>query len=104
MLVVLLLVAPHPRRTQAARVALVAVFFLVTLATAVAVMALRWHYFTDTVAGAAVGTGTVLTLALLIDLASAVISNRSRLPANRGALPEQAGASGDRAAAAVPDE
>jgi membrane-associated phospholipid phosphatase len=104
MLAVILLVAPHPRRTQAPRVALLAVFCVLTLATAVAVIALRWHYFTDTVAGAAVGTGTVLALALVIDLASAVISNRTRLSANRGALPEQAGAGGNRAAEAVLDD
>jgi membrane-associated phospholipid phosphatase len=89
MLAIVLLVAPHPRRSQAARVALVAVFCVLTLTTAVAVIALRWHYFTDTVAGAAVGTGTVLALALLIDLTSVVITNRRKLPANGGALPEQ---------------
>jgi uncharacterized membrane protein len=50
---------------------LVVVFYLVTLATSVGVIALRWHYFTDTVAGVATGTGTVLALALLIDLTSA---------------------------------
>ena len=32
------------------------------------VIGLRWHYFTDTVAGAAVGIGTVCGLALLLDL------------------------------------
>jgi membrane-associated phospholipid phosphatase len=35
---------------------------------AVGVIGLRWHYFTDTVAGAAVGIGTVCALALLLDL------------------------------------
>ena len=39
-----------------------------TVVVAVAVMSLRWHYFTDTLAGAAVGTGTAALLALLIDL------------------------------------
>jgi membrane-associated phospholipid phosphatase len=34
----------------------------------VGVIGLRWHYFTDTVAGAAVGIGTVCALALLLDL------------------------------------
>jgi membrane-associated phospholipid phosphatase len=76
MLAVLLLVPPRHRRTQAARVALVSVFCVVTLATAVGVIGLRWHYFTDTVAGVAVGTGTVLALALLIDLASDLFGNR----------------------------
>jgi membrane-associated phospholipid phosphatase len=32
------------------------------------VIGLRWHYFTDTVAGAAIGIGTVCALALLLDL------------------------------------
>jgi membrane-associated phospholipid phosphatase len=35
---------------------------------AVGVIGLRWHYFTDTLAGAALGTGTVCGLALLLDL------------------------------------
>ena len=35
---------------------------------AVGVIGLRWHYFTDTVAGAALGIGTVCGLALLLDL------------------------------------
>ncbi len=35
---------------------------------AVGVIGLKWHYFTDTVAGAAVGIGTVCGLALLLDL------------------------------------
>lgn len=35
---------------------------------AVAVMALRWHYFTDTVAGAALAIGVVSGLTLVLDL------------------------------------
>ena len=35
---------------------------------AAGVIGLRWHYFTDTVAGAAVGIGTVCALALILDL------------------------------------
>jgi membrane-associated phospholipid phosphatase len=35
----------------------------------VAVIALQWHYFTDIVAGAAVGVGTVCALALILDTA-----------------------------------
>jgi membrane-associated phospholipid phosphatase len=34
---------------------------------AIAVIGLQWHYFTDTVAGAAVAIGTVCGLALLLD-------------------------------------
>ena len=43
---------------------------------AVAVIGLRWHYFTDTVGGVALGTGTVLTLAFLIDLVPGVMRPR----------------------------
>jgi hypothetical protein len=43
---------------------------------AVGVIGLRWHYFTDTVGGVALGTGTVLTLALLIDLVPDVMRSR----------------------------
>jgi membrane-associated phospholipid phosphatase len=35
---------------------------------ALGVIGLRWHYFTDTVAGAAVGIGTVCGLALVLDI------------------------------------
>ena len=38
---------------------------------AIAVIGLQWHYFTDTVAGAAVAIGTVCGLALLLDLPAA---------------------------------
>jgi membrane-associated phospholipid phosphatase len=55
--------------TRAARAALVVAACAVTVLVAVGVIGLRWHYFTDTVGGVALGTGTVLTLAFLIDLA-----------------------------------
>jgi membrane-associated phospholipid phosphatase len=45
----------------------------VTALVAVGVIGLRWHYFTDTVGGVALGAGTVLTLAFLIDLVPGVI-------------------------------
>jgi undecaprenyl-diphosphatase len=60
-----------PARRKAARVAraaLVIVACAVTALVAAGVIGLRWHYFTDTVGGIALGTGTVLTLAFLIDL------------------------------------
>jgi undecaprenyl-diphosphatase len=59
--------------TRLARTALVAVACAVTALVAVGVIGLRWHYFTDTVGGVALGTATVLTLAFLIDLAPAVL-------------------------------
>ena len=40
----------------------------VGIVVAIGVMGLRWHYFTDTVADAAVGIGTVCGLAFLLDL------------------------------------
>jgi uncharacterized membrane protein len=52
--------------------ALVVAACAVTVLVAVGVVGLRWHYFTDTVGGVALGTGTVLALAFLIDLAPGV--------------------------------
>jgi membrane-associated phospholipid phosphatase len=58
-----------PSRTRRAWGARTAVAAAVALACVVAsaVIALRWHYFTDTVAGAAVGIGTTTGLALVLD-------------------------------------
>jgi membrane-associated phospholipid phosphatase len=66
---VLVLVPPQRASTRPLRVLLVAVGCVVSALLAMAVIALRWHYFTDTVAGAAVGVGTVCALALILDLA-----------------------------------
>lgn len=61
------------QRPQEGRLALVlrilglALPLAVTAVVALAVIALRWHYFTDTVAGAAVGLGTVCAVALVLD-------------------------------------
>lgn len=44
-----------------------AALLAVTCVVALAVIALRWHYFTDTVAGAAVGAGTVCAVTLILD-------------------------------------
>jgi membrane-associated phospholipid phosphatase len=68
-LAVLLLVPPQRPATRLARMLPVAVGCVVCAVVASAVIALRWHYFTDTVAGAAVGVGTVCALALILDLA-----------------------------------
>ena len=81
MLAVLLLVPPQRQRTRTARLTLVTVYCVLTAALATAVIALRWHYFTDTVAGVAVGAGTVLALALLLDLASGVVISARTPPA-----------------------
>jgi membrane-associated phospholipid phosphatase len=68
-LAVLLLVPPQGAGTRAARAAITTAAFAATAVTAVGVIGLRWHYFTDTVAGAAVGVGTVCALSLVLDLA-----------------------------------
>jgi undecaprenyl-diphosphatase len=66
---VLLANPPRPRLPRAARLLLVAGAVLVAAAVSVAMVALGYHSFTEVVAGAAVGIGTVLLVTLLIDLA-----------------------------------
>jgi membrane-associated phospholipid phosphatase len=65
---VLLLVPPQPAKAKVLRIAIPAAAYVLGCVVAVAVIGLRWHYFTDTVAGAAVGIGTVCGLALILDL------------------------------------
>jgi len=65
---ILLLIPPQRAGTRLPRILVVALAWAVTVVVAIAVMGLRWHYFTDTLAGAAVGIGTAAALALLIDL------------------------------------
>ena len=65
---VLLLVPPRPARFRAVRVLVPAAAGALGALVAIAVIGLGWHYFTDTVAGAAVGIGTVCALALILDL------------------------------------
>ena len=59
--------------TRVARAALVLVASGIAALVAVGVIGLGWHYFTDTVGGIALGAGTVLTLAFLIDLVPGVM-------------------------------
>ena len=66
--VAVLLLGPGTVRTRPLRVLLVGAAFVLGGVVGVGVIGLRWHYFTDTVAGAAVGIGTVCGLALLLDL------------------------------------
>ena len=68
---VLLAGPARPRRLPGAvRLLLALGAGLVAAAVAIAVVARGYHYFTDTVAGTAVGAGMVLLAALLIDLAA----------------------------------
>ena len=83
---VLLANPPRPRLPRVARQRLVIAAVLVAAAVPVAMVALGYHYFTDIVAGAAVGIGTVLLVALLIDLA------RPAAHASRGTAAEDTAA------------
>lgn len=73
-----LLASPRPAMPRWPRILILAVAYLAAVAVVVGVIAVRFHYFTDTVAGAAVGIGTVCGLALLLDLRPAV--RPSRIP------------------------
>ncbi len=66
--VVLLLLPPRPTRAAALRYLVLAAAFVLAVIVPVGLMGLRWHYFTDTVGGAAVGVGTVIALAFILDL------------------------------------
>lgn len=68
---VLLVISPRPARAGVLRVLVPAAACVLGAVVAIAVIGLRWHYFTDTVAGAAVGIGTVCGLALILDLPAA---------------------------------
>ena len=68
---ILLLVPPQQIRTRTLRVLIVLGALAVSLIVAAAVIALEWHYFTDTIGGAAVAIGTVGALAIIIDLLTA---------------------------------
>jgi membrane-associated phospholipid phosphatase len=65
--VVLLLGPQRPRLPDTLRKLLAVAAVLTAAGVAVAVVALGFHYFTDAVAGAAVGTAVVLATALLLD-------------------------------------
>jgi membrane-associated phospholipid phosphatase len=91
---VLLLIPPQPGKTGVLSILIPAAACVLGGVVATAVIGLRWHYFTDTVAGAAVGIGTVCGLALILDLpavrrwlvrASRQLPDGSGTPQPRGA-------------------
>jgi undecaprenyl-diphosphatase len=65
---VTVLLAGAGRIPRVVRLAAAVIAFAVASAVAAAMIALGFHYFTDAVAGATVGTGTVLATAVLLDL------------------------------------
>ncbi len=75
---VLLANPPRPRLPRPVRRLLVLGAALVAATVAVAVVVLHYHYFTDTVAGTAVGIGMVLLTALILDRAGPVATSRAR--------------------------
>lgn len=108
-LTVLLLLAPRaPRAPRAAtaetppaklaevlRWTIPAVAWLAVVVVAVGVMGLRWHYVTDTIGGAALGTGTACALALILDL-SWPRSGRGRRSRRTGSSARPGSAPGER--------
>ena len=66
--ITVLLLPPSPAKAGPLRLLIPVAACVLGGAVAVGVIGLRWHYFTDTVAGAAVGIGTVCALALILDL------------------------------------
>jgi len=98
---VLLLIQPQPAGAGALRVLIPAAAYVLGAVVAVALIGLRWHYFTDTVAGAAVGIGTVCGLVLILDLPAvrrwlAAVSRRPSAaqppaPTQRCPVPESSG-------------
>lgn len=67
--IAVVLLAPRGVRPgQALRIAAVAVAALVASAVGLAMVGQQFHYFTDTIAGAAVGIGAVIGVAFLLDL------------------------------------
>jgi membrane-associated phospholipid phosphatase len=68
---VLLLIPPRPAKAGALCVLIPTAVCAAGVVVAITLIGMRWHYFTDTVAGAAVGVGTVCGLALMLDLPTA---------------------------------
>jgi membrane-associated phospholipid phosphatase len=86
---VLLVVPPWPTRARVLRVLSPVAACVLGVVVAIAVIGLRWHYFTDTVAGTAVGIGTVCGVALILDLPAPqrwLTQAGRRLPAARRRL------------------
>ncbi len=70
----LFLLPPQQASTRAPRLAGFAVLLALAIITVVGVIGLRWHYFTDTIGGAAVALGAVCALALALDWATGRLS------------------------------
>jgi membrane-associated phospholipid phosphatase len=91
---VLLLLPPRPATAPVLRVLVPAVLWVLTAVVVVAVLALQWHYFTDTAGGAAVAVATICGLALLLDLPAvrSVLARLTRQPPEEAPPREVSGA------------
>jgi membrane-associated phospholipid phosphatase len=82
---------PRPPWLAVLRWAIPVVAWLAVIVVAVGVMGLRWHYLTDTIGGAALGTGTACALALILDFSwpsrAAGRSRRTGSSARPGSAP-----------------
>jgi membrane-associated phospholipid phosphatase len=74
---VLLINPPATKAPASMRIALAAVSVGIGGAVALGLVAARFHYFTDTIAGAAVGIGVVLAFALVLDSAAGTVAASS---------------------------
>jgi undecaprenyl-diphosphatase len=90
MLAILLVWPPRPLVPRPVRLLILIAAGLVACGVAVAVVALRWHYFSDTLGGAATGAGTVCALALLLDLPAVRrwLASPFRTPLRRAEQPQ----------------
>jgi membrane-associated phospholipid phosphatase len=77
----------RPARAGTLRLLIPAIGCLLGAAVAVGVIGLQWHYFTDTVAGAAVGIGAVCGVALGLDLATGYIRRTSKMASGGAGVP-----------------
>jgi membrane-associated phospholipid phosphatase len=77
---ILLLVPPQPARFTVPRVLIATVAWVLPAVVAIGLIGLQWHYFTDIMAGAAVGIGTVCGLALVLDLVLALLAQALTAP------------------------
>ena len=76
--VAVLLTGPlRPPVPRMVRLVLIVAAYLIASATATAMIAMGFHYFTDTVGGAAVAIGTVLATALTIDKLAGLQAQRA---------------------------
>lgn len=81
--VVLFMLPPQDPRNRPWRILGLVVLLVLLASTVLAVIGLRWHYFTDAVGGAAVAVGTVCALCLLLDGAGRYLSRLSGAPSSQ---------------------